>query len=285
MPGTVSKIYIGGASGGRKSDSHSSTVPLGAPASSGARDFLELRDVPNSYDGQSGNTLIVNPGEDGLIFSVGGGGGGSSTFLGLTDSPTSYEGQGYKLLGVKSAEDGLEYVDADFAPTVHTHVEANITNLDKYTQAEVDSLIAGVEGGGGGESDSNTVVIRLLASDSPDTFERSIFSAPAGGCIIDNIRIVPDVAINGSSYYYCILDIVNKGTGSDNNSVVSLAFDYNSAPAFTSTDLGSLSPTYKDLDADDSLTLKKTITGQGMQTPDMIVVIDFHVKETSSSSG
>lgn len=31
------------------------------------------------------------------------------------------------------------------APAEHTHVEADITNLDKYTQAEVDSLIGGVE--------------------------------------------------------------------------------------------------------------------------------------------
>lgn len=34
--------------------------------------------------------------------------------------------------------------EAGFSPVTHTHVEADITDLDKYTQAEVDSLLAGL---------------------------------------------------------------------------------------------------------------------------------------------
>jgi hypothetical protein len=34
---------------------------------------------------------------------------------------------------------------SQFPPTPHTHAEVDITDLDKYTQAEVDALVAGVD--------------------------------------------------------------------------------------------------------------------------------------------
>lgn len=38
----------------------------------------------------------------------------------------------------------LDNIPTTFTPSTHTHVEADITNLDKYTQAEVDNLIANI---------------------------------------------------------------------------------------------------------------------------------------------
>lgn len=43
----------------------------------GASSFISLSDVPASYSGAAGKVATVNPGETGLIFSPGGGGGGS----------------------------------------------------------------------------------------------------------------------------------------------------------------------------------------------------------------
>ena len=38
----------------------------------------------------------------------------------------------------------LDNIPTTFTPSTHTHVEADITDLDKYTQAEVDNLIANI---------------------------------------------------------------------------------------------------------------------------------------------
>jgi hypothetical protein len=36
-----------------------------------------------------------------------------------------------------------DHASAGYAPGVHAHVEADITNLDKYSQAQVNALLAG----------------------------------------------------------------------------------------------------------------------------------------------
>ncbi len=91
------------------------------------------------------------------------GASGATTFLGLTDTPGSYAGQAGKVASVKGSEDGLEFSSAgagdmlksvydtdddgvvdnseklegstkaqvqDHDPKAHTHVEADITDLD-----------------------------------------------------------------------------------------------------------------------------------------------------------
>lgn len=46
--------------------------------------FVQLSDVPSSYTGQAGKTLIVKATEDGLEFGIAAGGGGASVFIGET---------------------------------------------------------------------------------------------------------------------------------------------------------------------------------------------------------
>lgn len=46
-----------------------------------------------------------------------------------------------------------------FAPTVHTHTESDITDLDKYTQTEVDNLV-----------DTTSGTLQTQINDKPDTF-------------------------------------------------------------------------------------------------------------------
>lgn len=62
-------------------------------------------------------------------------GGGFSSYLSLSDTDNAYPGAGY-VARVNAGNNGIELVDF-----VHDHVEANITDLDKYTQAEVDGLL------------------------------------------------------------------------------------------------------------------------------------------------
>lgn len=66
--------------------------------------------------------------DTGWVTVSGGGGGGTSSHSALTE---------------------LDYASANhtgFSPTVHSHTESNISDLDKYTQAEVDSLITTISG-------------------------------------------------------------------------------------------------------------------------------------------
>jgi hypothetical protein len=53
------------------------------------------------------------------------------------------------------------------ADTSHTHTESDITDLDKYTQAQVDALIAGVGGGGGADITVDTSERKVELTTSP----------------------------------------------------------------------------------------------------------------------
>ncbi|QQV89715.1 tail protein [Cellulophaga phage Calle_1] len=69
--------------------------------------FLGLPDTPNSFEGQSGKTLIVNDDEDGLIF-----GESASSFLSLLDTPSTFTGQSGKSIIVNDDEDGVVFGEA-----------------------------------------------------------------------------------------------------------------------------------------------------------------------------
>lgn len=61
--------------------------------------FTDLSDVPSSYTGQAGKTLIVNAGETGVTFGTGGGGGGGiSTFWPTTPTVPSIASTGLSLV-------------------------------------------------------------------------------------------------------------------------------------------------------------------------------------------
>jgi hypothetical protein len=73
----------------------------------GGGQFTKLTDVPQSYVGQAGKVVKVNPTATGLEFGVGG--GGAAAFTDLTDVPAAYALQGGKFVKVKAAENGLEF--------------------------------------------------------------------------------------------------------------------------------------------------------------------------------
>lgn len=75
--------------------------------------FVELSDVPSSYDGNENKFLSVNADGTSLVFvdaPVGGGSGGSTTFTGLTDTPAAYTSAANKLVAVNSAANALEFI-------------------------------------------------------------------------------------------------------------------------------------------------------------------------------
>ena len=76
----------------------------------------------------------------------GGGGGGGTPSEGVPEAPTDGTLYGRKdalWASIQTADVvGLDTALAGKAPTVHTHTESDITNLDKYTQAEADALFA-----------------------------------------------------------------------------------------------------------------------------------------------
>lgn len=86
------------------------------------------------------------------------------SFISMIDTPSSYQGNAGKVVKVRSDETGLEFssnsgidwgeiggtlsnqIDLQSAlngkaNAIHTHVEADITNLDKYTKSEVDTKL------------------------------------------------------------------------------------------------------------------------------------------------
>jgi plastocyanin len=77
---------------------------------------------------EAADTLYYGSDTGWVTVSGGGGGGGVSSHSALTE---------------------LDYASANhtgFSPTVHSHTESNISDLDKYTQAEVDGLITTISG-------------------------------------------------------------------------------------------------------------------------------------------
>ena len=60
----------------------------------GGIDFSELGDTPDNYTGAAGQAVLVNPGEDGLVF----GAAGAETLTELTDTPAGYGNNGQVLM-------------------------------------------------------------------------------------------------------------------------------------------------------------------------------------------
>lgn len=66
--------------------------------------FLSLPDTPNSFAGQAGRALVVNPNEDGMVFGT-----ISVNFTGLTDTPNTYATRRGQTLRVNQNQTGLEF--------------------------------------------------------------------------------------------------------------------------------------------------------------------------------
>jgi len=80
--------------------------------------FLILPDTPSTYVGSAGQTLIVNPTEDALIYAD-----YIDEFTELIDTPISYAGAAGQHLVVNTAETAVEFVAP---PVVPTHYEARL---------------------------------------------------------------------------------------------------------------------------------------------------------------
>lgn len=87
--------------------------------------FLELTDTPVDYTGLAGRFVRVNPSENGLDF-------------GIVDQDVEWG----EITGPLSAQVDLQAALDAKSNIGHTHVEADITDLDKYTQAAVDGYLA-----------------------------------------------------------------------------------------------------------------------------------------------
>lgn len=70
-------------------------------------EFIELKDTPDSYEGQGGKTVRVRSDEKGLEFAE-----TVDEFVELTDTPNTYAGQAEKFVRVRSDEAGLEFAEA-----------------------------------------------------------------------------------------------------------------------------------------------------------------------------
>ena len=111
---------------------------------SGVDTFVELTDTPNSYVGQEGKFIRVNPTATALEF-IEGSGGGVASFTQLNDVPQSYVGQANKFVQVKSDESGLEFLshtiptktsdltnDSNFVTdSNYIHTDNNYTTIEK----------------------------------------------------------------------------------------------------------------------------------------------------------
>jgi hypothetical protein len=86
--------------------------------------FPELTDTPTDYTGAAGQFVRVNPTEDGLLFS------------------TALQQVNWGMIGgTLSNQLDLDLALTGKSDVGHTHVEAEIADLDKYTQNEVDVLL------------------------------------------------------------------------------------------------------------------------------------------------
>lgn len=92
-------------------------------------EFLLLADTPASYLNQAGKTLVVNPGEDALVFEE-----LVKDFLQLSDTPAGYEGNEGKLVSVKTDGTGLEFIAS--AVNINEFTDLNDTPIDYIDNSE-----------------------------------------------------------------------------------------------------------------------------------------------------
>lgn len=120
--------------------------------------FLGLPDTPNSFEGQSGKTLIVNDDEDGLIF-----GESASSFLSLLDTPDTFTGQSGKSIIVNNDEDGVVFGEA-----ISKFLSLSDTPSSYVAQAGK-SVLVNAQGTGLTFGESTSTFLSL--SDTPDDYE------------------------------------------------------------------------------------------------------------------
>jgi hypothetical protein len=107
------------------------------------RTFLALYDTPTSYTGMGGMVVAVSRGENGLVFrTIENIANVQSDWLETDDENAAYIWN--KPENLSDFNDDI--LDGFYSKIGHTHHEVDIIDLDKYTKAEVDALIAAVRG-------------------------------------------------------------------------------------------------------------------------------------------
>lgn len=74
-------------------------------ATGGVENFVNLKDVPNSFTGQDGNILVVDEANSRLVFKPAPGG----SFLSLSDTPSSFTGHNGEYLRVNANTGKIEF--------------------------------------------------------------------------------------------------------------------------------------------------------------------------------
>ena len=117
-------------------------------------EFIELKDTPDSYEGQGGKTVRVRSDETGLEFAE-----TIDEFAELKDTPNTYAGQAEKFVRVRSDETGLEFAEVPPPRSPATFIVAAADSLHKERadfvcdgvddQEEINNAINSLPAGGG----------------------------------------------------------------------------------------------------------------------------------------
>ena len=112
----------------------------------------------------------------------------------------------------------------------------------------------------------------IPADAAAGTFEKTIFTAPFN-CIVKDVKVVPDGDI-GQATNYMTLDVQNKGAdGTGTTSIGSRAVNStNTIEGFVGVDLVS---TDAEVTEGHSLSLKKTVEGDGQAFPGGLVIVKY----------
>lgn len=143
-----------------------------------------------------------------------------------------------------------------------TMIKTNLISGDRLTAAARKRVVC--------------VLIPAIGAGTED--EIPVFTAPVD-CTIKNVGIVPENAITGADTNYMTLAFVNKGSdGTGTSSMGSVDFTAGEdVAAFDYKDFGDLTNT--GLDAGDTVTIKKSEAGTGMDMPRLLAVIQYEVTD------
>jgi len=89
--------------------------------------FIDLTDTPNSYNTYSGYTLVVNSGETGLEYYK-----YYDSFLSLPDTPDSYVGKSLDFVRCNSAETALEFVAISLENIMTTNTDQDVSGIKNF---------------------------------------------------------------------------------------------------------------------------------------------------------
>jgi hypothetical protein len=185
-------------------------------------------------------------------------------------------------------ETGAETVTLDLADTVEGYWKAFPDVLREQTRLSQQLVTRGATGGsapGGGTvtpSQLSTaarrrhITAQIRSSSAATTFEYAIGSAHSAG-VVKACSIVTDSTLTGQDTDYCTLAVYNKGDdGTKSDIVCSKAFtNGTNATVFDETSLGTVDTDYDNLADGDTLTFVKTVSGSGLATPNLAVVVEW----------